>query len=163
MYILSKTIEGYGFYIDFIAKCIFFSTQIINRYVAEPSLCKHSINFSRCLEALLADLQKRWNTPKIKVITAPFSIQFSHSPPLTGSFKCKTALIIKMSTLLCLKRTLGKFQKYVYFGIKHIFLPFFFSFKMFSFALKSVFECALWFAQHSAFFKKMCCQMFLIT
>ena len=53
-----KTIEGYGFSFDFIAKGIIFSTQIINRYVAEPSLCKDSIKFSRCLEALLADLQK---------------------------------------------------------------------------------------------------------
>ena len=85
--ILRKTMEGYGFYFDFVAKGIIFSTQIVNRYVAEPSLCKHSINFSRCLEALLADLQKRWNTPKIKVIIASYSIQISHSPPLTGSFK----------------------------------------------------------------------------
>ena len=29
--ILSKTIEGYGFYFNFIAKGIIFSTQIINR------------------------------------------------------------------------------------------------------------------------------------
>ena len=36
--ILRKTIEGYGFCFDFINKGIFFSTQIINRYVAEPSL-----------------------------------------------------------------------------------------------------------------------------
>ena len=43
---------------DFIPKGIIFSTQIINRYVVEPSLCKDSIKFSRCLEALLADLQK---------------------------------------------------------------------------------------------------------
>ena len=63
--ILRKTIEGYGFCFDFIVKGIFFSIQIINRYVAEPSLCKDSIKFSRCLEALLADLQKRWNTPEI--------------------------------------------------------------------------------------------------
>ena len=56
--ILRKTIEGYGFCFDFIAKGIIFSTQIINRYMAEPSLCKDSIKFSRCLEALLADLQK---------------------------------------------------------------------------------------------------------
>ena len=66
--ILSKTIEGYVFYFDSIAEGITFSTQIICRYVAEPSLCKDSINFSLCLEALLADLQKWWNTPKIKVI-----------------------------------------------------------------------------------------------
>ena len=57
--ILRKTIEGYGFCFDFIVKGIIFSTQIINRYVAEPSLCKESIKFSHCLEALLADLQKR--------------------------------------------------------------------------------------------------------
>ena len=56
--ILRKTIEGYGFCFDFIPKGIIFSTQIVNRYVAEPSLCKDSIKFSRCLEALLADLQK---------------------------------------------------------------------------------------------------------
>ena len=48
-----------------IANGIIFSTQIISRYVAEPSLCKDSIKFSRCLEALLADLQKRWNNPEI--------------------------------------------------------------------------------------------------
>ena len=58
-YILRKTIEGYGFCFDFIVKGIIFSIQIIDRYVAEPSLCKDSIKFSRCLEALLADLQKR--------------------------------------------------------------------------------------------------------
>ena len=56
--ILRKTFEGYGFCFDFIANGIAFSTQIINRYVAEPSLCKDSTKFSRCLEALLADLQK---------------------------------------------------------------------------------------------------------
>ena len=56
--ILRKTIEGYGFCFDFIAKSIIFSTQIINRCMAEPSLCKDSIKFSHCLEALLADLQK---------------------------------------------------------------------------------------------------------
>ena len=56
--LLRKTIEGYGFCFDFIPKGIIFSTQIINRYVAEPSLCKDSIKFLRCLEALLADLQK---------------------------------------------------------------------------------------------------------
>ena len=39
-------------------KVYFFFTQIIDRYVAEPSLCKDSIKFLRCLEALLADLQK---------------------------------------------------------------------------------------------------------
>ena len=100
--ILSKTIDGYGFYFDFVAKGVIFSTKIItcNRFVAEPSLCKHSIKFLRCMEALLADLQKRWNTPKINVITAPYSIQISHSPPFTGSFKCKTVLIIEMSTLM---------------------------------------------------------------
>ena len=68
IYILRKTIEGYGFCFDFVAKGIIFSTQIINRYVAEPSLCKDSIKFSRCLEALLADLQKCWNTPEIEVL-----------------------------------------------------------------------------------------------
>ena len=41
--ILRKTIKGYGFCFDFIPKGIIFSTQIINRYVAEPSLCKDSI------------------------------------------------------------------------------------------------------------------------
>ena len=56
--ILRKTIEGYGFCFDFIPKGIICSTQIINRYVAESSLCKDSIKFSRCLEALLEDLQK---------------------------------------------------------------------------------------------------------
>ena len=55
---LEKTIEGYDFCFDFIAKGIIVSTQIINTYVAEPSLCKDSIKCSRCLEALLADLQK---------------------------------------------------------------------------------------------------------
>ena len=44
-YKLRKTIKGYVFYFDFTAKGIFFSIQIINRYVAEPSLCKHSIFF----------------------------------------------------------------------------------------------------------------------
>ena len=39
--ILRKTIEGYGFCFDFIVKGIIISTQIINRYVAEPSLCKN--------------------------------------------------------------------------------------------------------------------------
>ena len=48
--ILSKTIEGYGFYFDFIAKRIISSTQIIDRNVAEPSLCKQSINFSVACE-----------------------------------------------------------------------------------------------------------------
>ena len=56
--ILRKTIEGYGFCFDFVAEGIIFATQIINRYVAEPSLCKDSIRFSLWLEALLADLQK---------------------------------------------------------------------------------------------------------
>ena len=119
--ILRKTIEGYGFCFDFIAKGIIFSTQILNRYVAEPSLCKDSINFSRCLEALLAGLQKLWYTPKIKVITAPYSIQIFHSSPLTGSSKCKTIFKIEMATLKRLKRTLWKFQKSVIFGKKHIF------------------------------------------
>ena len=78
--ILTKTIEGYGFCFDFIVKGIIFSTQIINRYVAEPSLCKDSIKFSRCLEALLADLQKHWNTPEIEVPTVAYPIlPFLHS------------------------------------------------------------------------------------
>ena len=115
-YILRKTIEGYGFCFDFIAKGIFFSTQIINRYVAEPSLRKDSIKFSRCLEALLADLQKRWNTPEIEVPTVAYPTKFCHSSPLTGSFNCETVLIIEMPVLLCLKCILGKFQKFVIFG-----------------------------------------------
>ena len=114
--ILRKTIQGYGFCFDFIAKGIFFSTQIINRYVAEPSLCKDSIKFSRCLEALLADLQKRWKTPEIEVPTVAYPTQFCHSSPLTGSFNCETVLIIEMTVLLCLKCILGKFQKSVIFG-----------------------------------------------
>ena len=116
VYILRKTIEGYGFCFDFIAKGIIFSTQIINRYVAEPSLCKDFIKFSRCLEVLIADLQKRWNTPEIEVPTVAYPTQFCHSSPLTGSFNCKTVLIIEMPVLLCLKCILGKFQKSVIFG-----------------------------------------------
>ena len=114
--ILRKTIEGYGFCFDFIPKGIIFSTQMINRYVAEPSLCKDSIKFSRCLEELLADLQKRWNTPEIEVPTVAYSTQFCHSSTLTGSFNCQTVLIIEMPVLLCLKCVLGKFQKSVIFG-----------------------------------------------
>ena len=111
--ILSKTIEGYGFYFDFIANGIIFFYPNIDRNAAEPSLCNRSINVSRCLEALLADLQKRWNTLEIEVSTVAYPTQFSHSSLLTGSFNCETVLIIKMSTLLCLKRTFGKFQKSV--------------------------------------------------
>ena len=114
--ILRKTIEGYGFCFDFIVKGIIFSTQIINRYVAEPSLCKDSIKFSRCLEALLADLQKRWNTPESEVPTVAYPTQFCHSSPLTGSFNCETVLIIEMPVLLCLKCILEKIQKSVIFG-----------------------------------------------
>ena len=115
-HILRKTIEGYGFCFDFIAKGIFFSTQIINRYVAEPSLRKDSIKFLRCLDVPLADLQKRWNTPEIEVSTVAYPIQFCHFSPFTGSFSCKTVLIIEMPVLLCLKCILGKFQKSVIFG-----------------------------------------------
>ena len=114
--ILRKTIEGYGFCFDFIAKGITFSTQIVNRYVAEPLLCKDSIKFSRCLEAHIADLQKRWNTPEIEVPTVAYPTQFCHSSSLTGSFNCKTVLVIEMPVLLCLKCILGKFQKSVIFG-----------------------------------------------
>ena len=114
--ILRKTIEGYGFCFDFSVKGIIFSSQIINRYVAEPSLCKDSIQFSRCLEALLAALQKRWNTPEIEVPTVAYPTQFCHSSPLTGSFNCETVLIIEMPVFLCLKCILGKFQKSVIFG-----------------------------------------------
>ena len=114
--ILRKTIEGYGFCFDFIVKGIIFSTQIINRYVAKPSLYKDSIKFSRCLEALLADLQKRWNTPEIEVLTVAYPTQFCHSSPLTDSFNCETVLIIKMPVLLCLNCILGKFQKSAIFG-----------------------------------------------
>ena len=55
---LEKQVRDMDFYFDFIAKGIMFSTKIIDRYVAEPSLWKHSINFSRRLKALLADLHK---------------------------------------------------------------------------------------------------------
>ena len=116
VYIPRKTIEGYGFCFNFIVKGIIFSTQIINRYVAEPSLCKDSIKFSRCLEALLADLQKRWNTPEIEVPTVAYPTQFCHSSTLTGSFNCETVLIIETPVLLCLKCILEKIQKYVIFG-----------------------------------------------
>ena len=115
-YILRKTIEGYGFCFVVIAKGIIFSTQIINRYVAEPSLCKDSIKFSRCLEALIADLQKRCNTPEIEVPTVVYPTHLCHSSPLTGSFNCETVLIIEMPVLLCLKCILGNFQKSVIFG-----------------------------------------------
>ena len=37
-HILRKTIEGYGFCFDFIAKGIIFSTQIINRYVCSRTI-----------------------------------------------------------------------------------------------------------------------------
>ena len=97
-------------------KVYFFSTQIINRYVAEPSLCKDSIKFLRCLEALLADLQKHWNTPEIEVQTVAYPTQFCHSSPFTGSFNCETVLIIEMPVLLRLKCILGKFQKSLIFG-----------------------------------------------
>ena len=111
------------FVFDFIVKGIIISTQIINRYVAEPSLCKDTIKFSRCLEALLADLQKRWNTPEIEVPTVAYPTQFCHSSPLSGSFNCETVLIIEMPVLLCLKCIFGKFQKSVIFCQKHDFLP----------------------------------------
>ena len=55
-------------------------------------------------------------TPGTEVVTAAYPIQFCHSSPLTGSFNCKTVLIIEMSILLCLKSTFGKFQKSVIFG-----------------------------------------------
>ena len=102
--------------ISLLLKGIIFSTQIINRYVAEPSLCKDSIKFSRCLEALLADLQKCWNTPEIEVPTVAYPTQLCHSSPLTGSFNCETVLIIEMAVLVCLKCILEKFQKSVIFG-----------------------------------------------
>ena len=89
---------------------------LINRYVAEPSLCKDSIKFSSCLEVLLADLQKHWNTPEIEVPTVVCPTQFCHSSPLTDSFNCEAVLIIEMPVLLCLKCILGKFQKSVIFG-----------------------------------------------
>ena len=66
--------------------------------------------------AFLADLQKQWKPPEIEVVTVAYHIQFCHSSPLTGSFNCKTVLIIEMSLLLCLKCTFGKFQKSVIFG-----------------------------------------------
>ena len=116
---------------------VYFSTQIINRYVAEPSLCKDYIKFSLCLEALLADLQNRWNTPEIEVPTVAYHSQFCHLSPLTGSFNCETVLIIEMPVRLCLKCILGKFQKSVIFGKKHDFLPkYFFSLKTLSIKLR---------------------------
>ena len=115
--ILRKTIEGYGFCFDFIVKGIIFSTQIIKRYVAEPSLCKNSIKFSRCLETLLADLQKRWNIPEIEVPTVAYPTQFCHSAPLTGSFNCKTVLIIEMPVLLS-KMHIGKISEICDFWLK---------------------------------------------
>ena len=69
--------------------------------------------FSSCLRALLTDLQKRWNTPEIEVVSVFHPIQFCLSSPLTGPFTCKTVLKVEMSILLCLKCTFGKFQKSV--------------------------------------------------
>ena len=114
--IVEKQLKDMVFVSISLLKTYFFSTKIINRYVAEPSLCKDSIKFSRCLEALLADLQKRWNTPEIEVPTFAYPTQFCHSSPLTGSFNCETVLIIEMPVLLCLKCILGKFHKFVIFG-----------------------------------------------
>ena len=58
------------------------------------------------------ELQKRWNIPEIKVITAPYSI--CHSPPLTGSFNCEIVLKNKMSILLSLKGTFTVEPKNLY-------------------------------------------------
>ena len=113
---LEKQLRDMVFVSISLLKVKIFSTQIINRYVAELPLCKDSIKFSRCLEALIADLQKRWNTPEIEVPTVVYPTQFCHSSPLTGSFNCKTVLIIEMPILLCLKCILGKFQKSVILG-----------------------------------------------
>ena len=116
LYILRKTIEGYGFCFDFIVKGIIFSTQIINRYVAEPSLCKDSIKFSRCLEALLADLQKRWNTPEIEVPTVAYPTEFCHSSPrfiqLLNCFDNRNA-----GTFMS-KIHIGKISEICYFWLK---------------------------------------------
>ena len=82
--------------------------------------------FSRCLGALhrLAD------PPAIEVvIVATLSNSVIHliilvQSPLTGSFNCKTVLIIKMFNLIlsCLKCTFGKFKKSVIYGKNTIFL-----------------------------------------
>ena len=84
--------------------------------------------------ALPGSASRRNDGTPLKVVTVPYSIQISHSSPLTGSFKCQTVLIKGMSTLLCLKRILEKFNKSVIFG-KNTFFSIFVSFKTFSFAL----------------------------
>ena len=75
---LEKQLRDMVFVSISIAEGIIFSKKIINRYVAEPSLCKDSIKYLRCLEALLADLQKLWNTPEIEVPTVAYPTQFCH-------------------------------------------------------------------------------------
>ena len=111
---------------DFISislqKVSFFFPQIVNRNVAEPSVCKHSINFLCCLGALLADLQKRWNTPEIEVPTVAYPTLFCHTSPRTGSFNCKTDFIIELPVLLCLL-CLAKISEICVFCSKHDFLP----------------------------------------
>ena len=100
-------------------KCLFLITghignlthEILLQIYSSTITGKYSILFSRCLRALLADLQEQWKPPETEVVTAAYPIQFCHSSPLTGSFNCKTVLIIEMSILLCLKCTFGKFQK----------------------------------------------------
>ena len=141
---------------SFISIKTFFCSQVIlvikhqnacYTYVAEPSWCKHSM-FSRCLRALLADLQKRWDPPEIEVVTVGDPIQFCHSSPMTGSFNCKTVLIIEMSisVTVCLKCTLKfrKIQNSLMLSLKHdlpknlFFFFFFFFFFCFFFFLKTL-------------------------
>ena len=78
---------GIDRHLDIILTCkrYHFVSQIIKRNVAEPSLCKNTIHCSRCLRALLADKQKRWNIPEIEVPTVAYPPQYCHSSPLIGS------------------------------------------------------------------------------
>ena len=107
--ILSKTIEGYGFYFKFIAKGVMFSTQY--RIVAEPLLCKHSIIFCVAYERFSQTCRNVGTPLKLKFPLLS-SLPNSVIPPLM----LITVLIIEMPVLLCLKCILGKFQKSVVFG-----------------------------------------------
>ena len=101
--LLSKIIEGCGFCFDFIAKGVICSTQIINRNVAEPSLCKLHQYFA---------LQKRWNTHEIEIPTVAFptvilplywfiELRNCFDNRKTGSFMSNFMHLGKISEIIC--------------------------------------------------------------
>ena len=66
------------------------------RYVAQPSLYKHTEFVLRFLLAFFAKLKSHQNTPNIEIVTDCSRVFFIRLSPFTVAFHSKNDLIIEM-------------------------------------------------------------------